>query len=58
MTNTQLYFAIGLPCFTIVTSLIISMVHVSGVKDSIKEIREDIRNLCSDIELLTSNFPR
>ncbi|MGI9069960.1 MAG: hypothetical protein ACR2JB_01190 [Bryobacteraceae bacterium] len=49
MTNAQLYFAIGLPCFTIVASLIVSMVQISG-------IREDIREIRSDIELLTSKL--
>lgn len=53
MTNAQLYFAIGLPCFTIVTSLIISLVQISGVKDSVREIREDIREIRSDIKILT-----
>jgi hypothetical protein len=53
MTNTQLYFAIGLPCFTIVTSLIVSLVQWWGVKDSIREIREDIREIRSDIKLFT-----
>jgi hypothetical protein len=46
MTNTQLYFAIGLPCFTIVASLIVSIVQISG-------IREDIRDIRSDIKILT-----
>lgn len=54
MTNAQPYFAIGLPCFTIVTSLIISLIQVSGVKDSIKEIRDDIRDIRSDIKILTA----
>lgn len=53
MTNTQLYFAIGLPCFTIVTSLIITLVQWWGVKDSISEVRADIREIRSDIKLLT-----
>jgi hypothetical protein len=46
MTNAQLYFAIGLPCFTIVTSLIVSMLQISG-------IREDIREINRRIDLLT-----
>ena len=46
MTNTQLYFAIGLPCFTIVTSLIVSLLQISG-------IREDIREVNRRIDLLT-----
>jgi hypothetical protein len=46
MPNAQLYFAIGLPCFTIVTSLIVSMLQISG-------IREDIREINRRIDLLT-----
>ena len=45
MTNAQPSLAIGLPCFTIVTSLIVSMLQIS--------IREDIREIGSDIKLLT-----
>jgi hypothetical protein len=56
MTNVQLYFAVGLPCFTIVTSLIISLVQWWGVKESISEIRADIREIRSDIKLLTAKF--
>ncbi len=56
MTNAQLYFAIGLPCFTIVTSLIISLVQVSGVRDSIKEIREEIREIREDIREIRSDI--
>jgi hypothetical protein len=46
MTNTQLYLAIGLPMLAVVTSLVISLVQISG-------IREDIRELRSDMKLLT-----
>jgi hypothetical protein len=49
MTNAQLYFAIGLPCFTIVTSLIVSMLQISG-------IREDIREINRRIDLLTGKL--
>ena len=57
MTNTQLYFAIGLPCFTIVTSLILSLVQISNVREDVRELRRevgaDIREILSDIKLLT-----
>jgi hypothetical protein len=46
MTNTQLYLAIGLPMLAVVTSLVISLVQISG-------IREDIRESRSDMKLLT-----
>jgi hypothetical protein len=49
MTNAQLYFAIGLPCFTIVTSLIVSMVQISGIREDIREIRSDIKILTGKV---------
>jgi hypothetical protein len=49
MTNTQLYFAIGLPCFTIVTSLIVSMVQISGIREDIREIRSDLKLLTGKV---------
>jgi hypothetical protein len=49
MTNTQLYFAIGLPCFTIVASLIVSMVQISGIREDIREIRSDIKILTGKV---------
>lgn len=57
MTNAQLYFAIGLPCFTIVTSLIISLMQISGMREDVRELRKDvgpdIREIRSDLKLLT-----
>jgi len=50
MTNAQLYFAIGLPCFTILTSLVISLVSFLGVRESIKQIQEDLRDIRSDLK--------
>lgn len=46
MTNTQLYLAIGLPCITVITALVISLVQISGIRD-------DIRSLLSKLDLLT-----
>jgi hypothetical protein len=56
MSNNQLYLAIGLPCTTIMVSLIISLVQLSGVKDSIREIREDIRSLNAKFDILTGKL--
>lgn len=57
MTNAQVHFAIGLPCFTIVTSLIISLVQISSIREDVRELRRevgaDIREIRSDIKLLT-----
>ena len=46
LTNVQLYLAVGLPVLAVITSLIISLVQISG-------IREDIRELRGDMKLLT-----
>lgn len=56
MTDTQLYLAIGLPCLTIMASLIISLVQLSGVRDSIREFREDMREIREDIRSLNAKF--
>jgi hypothetical protein len=46
LTNLQLWIAVGLPIIAILTSLVISLVTISGM-------REDIRELRSDMKLLT-----
>jgi len=46
MSDLHLHLAVTLPILAVVTSLIISLVQVSA-------IREDIRELRSDIKLLT-----
>jgi uncharacterized membrane protein (DUF106 family) len=56
VSNTQLYFAIGIPCFTIITSLIVSLVSFWGVRDSMKEIREDMRNIREEIREIRTDF--
>ena len=43
MSDTQLYLAIGLPCLTIIASLIISLFQMSGVREDIREIRADVK---------------
>jgi hypothetical protein len=44
MTKVQLYSAIGLPCLTVMTALVISLVQISG-------IREEIRSLVVKLDL-------
>jgi len=53
MSNQQLYFAIGLPCLTIIVSLILNQIAVSGIWKSIETIQGDVREIRSDIKLLT-----
>ncbi len=49
MTNTQLYFAIGLPCLTVVASLVISLFQISGIREDIREIRNDVKLLTGKV---------
>jgi hypothetical protein len=49
MTNEQLYFAIGLPCLTVIASLIISLFQVSGVRADMREIRADLKNIVAKL---------
>ncbi len=57
MTNEQLYFAIGLPVFTIITSLILSLVQISGIRDDMRQMRTefhaDLNVIRASVELLT-----
>ncbi|HEX7359096.1 MAG TPA: hypothetical protein VF283_01255 [Bryobacteraceae bacterium] len=48
MSDTQLYFAIGIPCFTIIVSLIISIINVAGIRQEMREIRADVRAMRSN----------
>lgn len=43
MTNIQLYFGVGLPCLTVMTSLIIGLIQISGLREDVREIRSDIK---------------
>jgi hypothetical protein len=49
MSDVQLYVAIGLPTFAIVTSLIISLFQISGVREDVREIRNDIKLLTGKV---------
>ena len=45
MNNLQLYIAIGLPTVAVLASLTVSLVPISGIREDIREIRNDIRLL-------------
>jgi heme exporter protein D len=57
MTNVQLYLAIGLPVLAVMTSLVVSLVQITGIKEDIREIRREAREdklqILSKIDLLT-----
>jgi hypothetical protein len=42
MTDTQLYIAIGLPTIAVLTSLVISLVQISGIREDMRGMRADI----------------
>jgi hypothetical protein len=43
MSNTQLYFGIGLPCVTVLASMVVSLIQISAIRLDIREIRSDIK---------------
>ncbi len=49
MTDSQLYFSIGVPTIAVLASLVVSLVQISGLRDSLKDIREDIREVHGDM---------
>ena len=42
-SNLQLYIAVGLPVIAVLTSLVISLVQISALRDEMRGIREDMR---------------
>jgi hypothetical protein len=49
VSSTQLYFAIGLPCFTILVALVINIISVFDIKSDIREIRGDLKLLTGKV---------
>jgi hypothetical protein len=49
MNNNQLYFAIGLPCITVLASLVVSLFQISAIREDIREIRSDIKLLTGKV---------
>ena len=50
ITNIQLYLAIGVPFATILTSLVISLLQISGIREDMRGMRADFRE---DLRALT-----
>ncbi|MGA2599530.1 MAG: hypothetical protein ABSH09_21360 [Bryobacteraceae bacterium] len=42
MTGTQLYIAIGLPTIAVLTSLVIGLVQISGIREDMRGMRGDV----------------
>jgi hypothetical protein len=57
MSDLQLYIAVGLPIIAVITGLVISLVQIGAIRADMRmqlgAIREDIREIRSDINLLT-----
>jgi len=49
MTNVQLYLAIGLPTLAILTSLAVNLWLISGIREDIREIRSDVKILTGKV---------
>jgi len=45
----QLYVAVGLPTVAVITSLIVSLVQISAIREDIREIRSDIKLLTGKV---------
>jgi hypothetical protein len=49
MNTLQLYIAVGLPAIAVVASLIVSLVQISAIREDIREIRSDIKLLTGKV---------
>lgn len=49
MTNAQLYLAIGLPIVAVLTSLVVSLVQISGIREDMRQFRSEFGALRSEV---------
>jgi hypothetical protein len=54
MNEMQLYAAIGLPVIAVLTSLTVSLVQISAIREDLREIRSDIKLLTGKVYELMS----
>jgi hypothetical protein len=47
--NLQLYIAIGLPTIAVLASQTVSLIQVSAIREDIREIRSDIKLLTGKV---------
>jgi hypothetical protein len=43
VTNLQLYLVIGFPTLAVIASLTVSLFQISGIREDIREIRNDLK---------------
>jgi hypothetical protein len=49
LTNLQLYLAIGLPTIAVLASMTVSLVQISAIREDIREVRSDIKLLTGKV---------
>jgi len=49
ITNLQPYIAIGLPALAVLASLTVSLLQISRIREDIREIRSDIKILTGKV---------
>ena len=49
VNNLQLYIAIGLPTIAVLASLTVSLAQISGIREDIREIRNDMKLLTGKV---------
>ena len=49
VNHLQLSIAIGLPTVAVLASLTVSLVQISGIREDIREIRNDIKSLTGKV---------
>jgi hypothetical protein len=57
VTNTQLWITVGLPIIALLTALVISLVQVFGIREDIREVRNDIKLLTGKVYELMGQKP-
>lgn len=49
MNNLQLYLAIGIPSMVVLSSMVVSLFTISGVREDVREIRSDLKIITGKI---------
>ena len=57
MSDLQLYIAIGLPVIAVLASMTVSLFQISGIREDIREIRSDIKLLTGKVYELMGQKP-
>ena len=56
MTNQQLYFAIGIPCLTILARMALNLFQIFAVRGDVRDIRGEMRDMRSEMRDLRSEI--